>query len=59
MRSYGEIMIVRCGLAQVHGVLVSIALVDPPMVTMDMSGSIHRLKKRIHSSSRVSELEYI
>lgn len=51
MRSQADadVMIIRCNLTQIHPVLVSIALTDPPMVALDMSGSIRRLENRLHS----------
>jgi RNase P/RNase MRP subunit POP5 len=44
--SDGEIMTIRCNLSQVKTVLVAIALSDPAMVTLDMSSSMKRMKKR-------------
>jgi RNase P/RNase MRP subunit POP5 len=40
------LMIIRCSLQSVDGILVSIALADPEMVTLDMSSSMRRLKRR-------------
>lgn len=37
---------IKCRLDQVDNVLVAIALVNPPVVTMDMSGSMKRLQRR-------------
>jgi RNase P/RNase MRP subunit POP5 len=47
MRSEGDFMIVKCRLDQVRKVLVAIALTDPPIVSVDMSASVNRLRKRI------------
>ena len=38
--------IIRCRLDQLENLLVAITLVDPPVVTIDMSGSIKRLRSR-------------
>lgn len=40
------LMVIRCSLQSVDGVLASIALADPEMVTLDMSSSMRRLKRR-------------
>lgn len=53
MRAESGMIIVRCGLPEVHAILVTIALMDPPMVAVGMSGSIRRLGRRL------SELEGI
>ncbi|MGH9992670.1 MAG: hypothetical protein ACREBU_13810 [Nitrososphaera sp.] len=50
IRSEYKVMIVRCGLDQLDKILVSIALTDPPMVALDMSASLRRLRRR-HSES--------
>lgn len=47
MRSHGDFVIIKCRLDQVSKVLVAIALTDPPMVSVDMSASVNRLRKRI------------
>lgn len=47
MRSHTDVIVFRCRLGQIHPILVSIALADPPMIAIDMSGSIARLKIRI------------
>lgn len=41
-----DITIIKCRLEQLDSVLASIALVDPPMVALDMSGSMKQLKRR-------------
>ena len=46
-RSYDGATIVRCSLQAADGVLVAIALADQPMVTLDMSSSTKRLKRRL------------
>ena len=38
--------IIRCATEQLENVLVAIALIDPPAVTIDMSGTIKRLRRR-------------
>jgi RNase P/RNase MRP subunit POP5 len=38
--------IINCRLDQVENVLVAISLIDPPVVTVGMSGSIRRLRRR-------------
>jgi RNase P/RNase MRP subunit POP5 len=49
MRSDDDIIIVRCRLSQIHHFLVGVALTDPPLVAVDMSANIGRLRKRRHS----------
>lgn len=39
-------MVIRCSLEATDGILVSVALADPAMVTLDMSSSMKRLKRR-------------
>lgn len=39
-------MIIKCRLDQLDGVLASIALTDPPAVTLGMSGSMKQLLRR-------------
>jgi RNase P/RNase MRP subunit POP5 len=39
-------MIIRCNLSEIHELLVSIALTNPPMVALDISGSVSRLRNR-------------
>ena len=46
VKSEGSTTIIKCRLDQLDNVLVAIALADPPVVTMDMSGSIKRLQRR-------------
>ena len=38
--------IIRCTLEQLENVLVAIALIHPPIVTIGMSGSIKQLRRR-------------
>jgi RNase P/RNase MRP subunit POP5 len=38
--------IIRCRLDQLENLLVVITLIDPPVVTIDMSGSIKQLRSR-------------
>jgi len=47
VRSETNITIVRCRLEQLDIVLTSIAFVDPPAVTLDMSGSVKQLRRRL------------
>jgi RNase P/RNase MRP subunit POP5 len=47
MHSYPNVIVVRCRLNQIHAVLISIALASPAMVSLDMSGNVGRLKKRL------------
>lgn len=47
MQSRGDVVIIRVRLSQIRPVLVSIALADPPLVAVDMSGSISRLRTRV------------
>jgi hypothetical protein len=46
IRTEDGVMIVRCNLSEIHSILVTIALVDPPMVSFGISGSIRRLAGR-------------
>jgi hypothetical protein len=41
-------MIIRFRLSELHAVLLSVALVNPPMVTLDLSGNLGRLGKRLN-----------
>ena len=41
-----NITVMKCRLDQLDNFLVSIALADPPMATLDMSGSMRQLKRR-------------
>ena len=55
--SVDNVMMVRCSLSQVRGVLVAIALADPAMTTLDMSSSMKRLKRRavkVNTAGRTS-----
>ena len=47
LHSYPDVIIVRCRLSQIHPILVSIALASPPMVTLDMSSNLNRIRKRL------------
>lgn len=38
--------IIRCRLDQLENALVAITLIDPPVVTIGMSGSIRQLRRR-------------
>lgn len=38
--------IIRCTKDQLENILVAIALVDPPVITIDISGTIKQLKSR-------------
>ncbi len=42
----GNEFIIRCASDQLENMLVAIALVDPPILTIDMSGTIKQLRKR-------------
>lgn len=55
MSSDDGMIIIRCSLPQIHSILVSIPLVNPPMVCLGMSGSISRLKKRVRESQTRSD----
>lgn len=46
-KSYDGVAVVRCSLKAIDGVLVAMALADPPVVTLDISASIKRLKRRL------------
>jgi RNase P/RNase MRP subunit POP5 len=43
----GETAIIRCSLGEVKHVLAVIALCNPPAVSLDMSSSMKRLKRRL------------
>jgi RNase P/RNase MRP subunit POP5 len=47
LKSQPDVILVRCRLDQIHAVLVSVALANPAMVTLDISGSMNRLKTRL------------
>jgi RNase P/RNase MRP subunit POP5 len=38
--------IIKCRLEQLQNVLVAVSLIDPPAVTIAMSGSIRQLRRR-------------
>jgi RNase P/RNase MRP subunit POP5 len=38
--------IIKCRLEQLQNVLVAVSLIDPPAVTIGMSGSIRQLRRR-------------
>ena len=38
--------IIRCSTEQLENVLVAIALTDPPVITIDMSGTLKQLRRR-------------
>jgi RNase P/RNase MRP subunit POP5 len=44
VRSNANQAIIKCKLEELDNLLVAIALTDPPAVTIDMSGSIKRLR---------------
>jgi RNase P/RNase MRP subunit POP5 len=44
------ITIIKCNLEKLDEVLVAIALIDPPAVTVAMSGSIKQLRNRTKNS---------
>jgi RNase P/RNase MRP subunit POP5 len=46
VKSEGSMIVIRCRLEQLENVLVAIALTNPPVVTLDMSGSMRQLKRR-------------
>lgn len=52
--------IIKCRLEQIENVLVAITLIDPPVVTIAMSGSIRQLRRRRrqqqYSRSKASHL---
>jgi RNase P/RNase MRP subunit POP5 len=50
--------IIKCRLEQLQNVLVAITLIDPPAVTIAMSGSIRQLRRRRqqYSHSKPSHL---
>jgi RNase P/RNase MRP subunit POP5 len=43
--------IIKCRLEQIENVLVAITLMDPPIVTIGMSGSIKQLRRRVSSAA--------
>ncbi|MEW6605533.1 MAG: hypothetical protein AB1351_12720 [Thermoproteota archaeon] len=46
VKSEGNTTVIKCSLDQLESVLVAIAMTDPPVITLDMSGSIKRLRRR-------------
>jgi len=46
VKSEGSMTIIKCRLEQLENVLVAIALTNPPVVTLDMSGSMRQLRRR-------------
>ena len=54
MRSFGDRILLSVNLSELHPVLVSISLCHPPMVVLDMSGSLRQLEQRIHQSENPS-----
>ncbi len=47
IKDESRVVIMRCSLAEAEHVLVAIALCNPPIVTLDMSSSMKRLKRRL------------
>lgn len=47
VRSESSVAIIKCRQEQLDNVLAAIALLDPPVVTRDMSGSIKQLRRRL------------
>ncbi len=47
VKSENGVTIVKCKLEELDKVLASIALSDPPVLSLDMSGSIKRLGRRL------------
>jgi RNase P/RNase MRP subunit POP5 len=47
VKSENSITIIKCRLDQLDNVLAAIALSDLPVVTLDMSGSMKRLRRRL------------
>ena len=52
VRSNANQAIIKCRLGELDNVLVAIALTDSPVVTIDISGSIKRLRLRKGYASR-------
>jgi RNase P/RNase MRP subunit POP5 len=46
VKSEKSFTIIKCGLEELDDVLAAIALSDPPVITLDMSGSMKRLRRR-------------
>ena len=49
----GNGFIIRCATEQLEKILVAIALTDPSVVTIDMSGTIRGLRKRRRNSQKL------
>lgn len=47
IKDENKVAILRSSLSEAESVLAAIALCDPPMVTLDMSSSMKRLKRRL------------
>jgi RNase P/RNase MRP subunit POP5 len=47
VRSDSNVAIIKCRQEQLDNVLAAIALLDPPVVTRDISGSIKQLRRRL------------
>jgi RNase P/RNase MRP subunit POP5 len=46
VKSEDGMTIIKCRLDHLDSVLVAIAMTDPPVITLDMSGNIKRLRRR-------------
>jgi RNase P/RNase MRP subunit POP5 len=44
-------IIISCKLVSLDNILSTIALIDPPLVTIDMSGTLKRLLRRLPSAA--------
>jgi len=44
-----SVIIVRCSLSETEHILAAIALCNPPIVTLDISSSVKRLKRRLYN----------
>ncbi|MDQ3852617.1 MAG: hypothetical protein M3299_07270 [Thermoproteota archaeon] len=49
--------IIKCRLEELENVLVAITLIDPPVVTIAMSGSIRQLRRRRQQYSRSQAIQ--
>ncbi len=47
MKDENKVAVLRASLEEAESVLAAIALCDPPMVTVDMSSSMKRLRRRL------------
>lgn len=47
VRSDSNVAIIKCRQEQLDNVLAAIALLDPPVVTRDMSGTLKQLRRRL------------